>query len=67
METKAADRGARLEALIDARGLRKGWVAAQMGVSPSLLSRWMSGERTIGPERAARLAELLGVSPEVFA
>lgn len=50
--------------LIRVKGLRRGYVAAEAGISVSYLSRLTSGDRGITPEMAKRLAKPLGVSPE---
>jgi antitoxin component HigA of HigAB toxin-antitoxin module len=47
--------------LIDERGLRHGWVAARIGVSPAMLTNVMRGRRRLRVDAAQRLAELLGV------
>lgn len=47
--------------LIAERGLRHGWVAARIGVSPAMLSHVMRGRRRLRVDTAQRLAELLGV------
>jgi plasmid maintenance system antidote protein VapI len=46
--------------LIEERGLRHGWVAARIGVSPSMLSNAVRGKRRLRSDTAQRLAELLG-------
>lgn len=48
--------------LIRERGLRFDWVADRMGISNSLLSRLLSGERRWTPEYRASLARALDVS-----
>ena len=47
--------------LIEERGLRHGWVAARIGVSPAMLSNAVRGKRRLRADTAQRLAELLGV------
>lgn len=47
--------------LIERQGRRKSWLAKQVGVSPTLVSMWLSGRRRIRAEHVARIAELLGV------
>lgn len=44
------------------KGLRWGWVAEQLGISPSLLSLMLSGQRRWTPERIEKLADVLGVT-----
>jgi len=36
---------ATLRELIDQRGLRYRWVAERIGKSPSMMSRWLNGDR----------------------
>jgi len=55
-----------LRELIDARGLRYGWVARQAGMSPSLLSMVMAGKRRLRPERRQALAKVLQVPAELL-
>ena len=41
-------------------------VAEYMGVTPGLVSQWATGRRPIPAERAARLAEFLGIEPKAL-
>ncbi len=50
-----------LELLIRKRGHLKGWVAAQLGMDPSALSRVLSGRRELQLREALKAAELFGV------
>lgn len=43
------------------KGLRWDWLAGQVGVSSSLLSRMLSGDRKWTAERVKKLAEALNV------
>ncbi len=51
----------RLNDLIEARGLKKQWVADRLGMTPSHLSRLLRGERVITETVALKAAELFGV------
>lgn len=53
-----------LGALIDERGLRKGFVAAKAGIRPDVLSQLLAGTRDLSPYYASRLAPVLGVAME---
>lgn len=48
-----------LQAALDEQGLRRDWVATNAGISPSLLTRIIKGERTASREVADRLAAIL--------
>jgi len=50
-----------LGAVLDAQGRRLVWVAGQLGVDSSTISRWRSGDRPIPERRRAQLAAILGV------
>jgi transcriptional regulator with XRE-family HTH domain len=41
-------------------------VAEKLGVSPSLVSLWMSGKRMPGRSKIKKLAELTGIKVEEF-
>lgn len=58
--------GDRLNGIIEARGLKKRWVAEQMGISPSYLSRLLSGERAWTPELRSSIADTLEVPEETL-
>lgn len=53
--------GGRVRTIIRRKGFRMGWVADQLGIAPSYLSRLLSGDRCMTQEWAERLAEVLGV------
>lgn len=53
--------GTRLGEVLAAQGRNQLWVAKQVGVSPALLSRIISGERTADAELAQRISGLLHV------
>lgn len=52
----------RAKQLIDEKGLRRRWVATQVGLVHSSLNQYLIGARRPGREVVARLAILLGVS-----
>ncbi len=47
-----------LRIVIDSRGLRYGWLATELGISPSHLGRLLDGERELSTEQGAVLARL---------
>lgn len=47
--------------VVAAQGRRQDWLAKRAGVSESLLSMVISGQRSIGQEGAERIAGALGV------
>lgn len=55
-----------LAAAMNASGHSNVAVAEHMGVSPGLVSQWVTGRRPIPAEKAARLAELVGVEPKAL-
>lgn len=48
-----------LQEALDARGLRRDWVAEQAGISPSLLTRIVNGERTASQAVADRISGIV--------
>ena len=46
---------------IGRQGRKVIWIAAQLGVDPSTITRWSSGERAMPAARVAQLAKLLNV------
>lgn len=50
--------------VMDEQGRRLVWLAGELGVTVSTVSRWMSGDRRIPPSRRAQIASLLGVREE---
>lgn len=50
-----------LRRVMERQGRRHIWLAEQIGVSPSHVTRVMNGERVPGPEFRARAAEMLEV------
>lgn len=61
METNRRLRATALEDTIKAQGRHQRWLARQIGISESHLSRVVAGERTLPEEQANRIAELLMV------
>ena len=45
--------------IIADKGLKKVFVAAKIGVSPSLFSMWLKGERTFNDEAMGKLKQCL--------
>lgn len=43
---------------------KMGHVADELGVTPGQISQWVSGHRPVPWDKAAKLADLLGISPE---
>jgi putative transcriptional regulator len=54
----------RLDELIKEQGLKKGYIAKQVGVSPQTISSWVSDKSRPQLEQAIVLAKVLGVSIE---
>ncbi len=53
--------GTKIKAILTAQGRRQDWLASQVGVATSTVSRWMSGELPIRKEHAEKVASALGV------
>jgi plasmid maintenance system antidote protein VapI len=58
--------GGRIDRLAREHGRAKYWIANQLGISQSYLSRLISGERPITAEMAQRLATLFDVPASTF-
>lgn len=54
--------GDRIQQLMKGKELTAKHLAEQVGISPSVLSGWLQGQSPRDFEKAARLAEVLGVS-----
>ena len=54
----------KLRQVMEQQGRRHVWLAEQIGVSPSHVTRVMNGERVPGPDFRERAAELLGVTAD---
>lgn len=46
---------------LDSKGLKQTWIARQLGISKSLMSKVAAGDRTVDAETGTRIAELVGV------
>lgn len=55
-----------LRDLIDERGLKYGFVASKLEISPTLFTRLLSGERPLSARELLALTELLGVEAKSF-
>ena len=51
-----------IKAIIKERGLRCNWLAFKLGVAPSDISNWCSGERKPNEKRLVKLARLCNCS-----
>ncbi len=49
----------RIGKVIDSKGLKHKWVAEQMGVAPTVLSRWINNRGKPSAERLFKLAHIL--------
>jgi transcriptional regulator with XRE-family HTH domain len=58
--------GERIAMVIQAQGRRKTWVAREMGISPSYLTRLLTGERPWLPHLQEAAARVLGIPREVL-
>ena len=58
--------GALIEAIRDGEEMAQGEFAAKIGLSKSHLCDIEKGRKLVSPERAARLAEMLGYSSDHF-
>ncbi|MGM7720524.1 helix-turn-helix domain-containing protein [Metabacillus sp. Hm71] len=50
--------------IIDSRGLKHRFVADYIGVSKSMLSLFLKGERNLAPERLMKLHKLLNIGKQ---
>jgi len=55
-----------IRATIETQGRRLDWVAAQMGISQSHLTRLLNGERRWLPQLRSKIADVLGVPEGVL-
>lgn len=51
--------GLRIRLALDMAGVSRQAVAAEAGVSPSMVSKWLAGERRAGPRARAAILRLL--------
>lgn len=63
VETETSERftAANLGAVLRDQGRFQRWLARQVGVSESLISYVIRGERTLGKREAERISQILGV------
>ena len=54
----------KLNKLIEEKGFRKDFIARKIGISPGLLSKYISGERKPKLDTAKKLSEILDCSIE---
>ena len=54
----------KLGKLIEDKGLKKSYIARKVGISPGLLSKYLSGERKPKLDTAKKLADILECSIE---
>ena len=57
---------AHIRDLLRAKGLRFGWVAEQMGISPSMLTHLLAGERRWTPKHRQAIARVLDMPEETL-
>ncbi len=53
--------------LLDSRGTRPSWLAAQLQVDRAQVTRWCTGKSPIPKYHVQPIADALGVEPEEFA
>jgi transcriptional regulator with XRE-family HTH domain len=53
----------RLTMMFTVHGLTRTEVARAAGVDPSLVTRWLNGERRVSPEAAAAIVKLIASKP----
>lgn len=46
---------------LESKGLKQSWIARQLGVSKSLMSKVVSGDRSVDQMTAEKIAALVGV------
>ena len=52
----------KLKKVIEARGIKQVWLAEQIGVDQSVISRYVSGQWNMPKEHIKELARVLGVA-----
>jgi len=55
-----------IEQVIEGRGIRKDWLAQQLGISPSYLTRLLNGERRWTNELKAEASRVLMLPEDVL-
>lgn len=53
--------GTKIKDVLAAQGRRQDWLAGQVGVSGSTVTRWLKGDLSISHEHAEKVARALGV------
>lgn len=53
--------GTKVKTVLTEQGRRQDWLANQIGVSQSTVTRWLKGDMTIGQEHANAISSLLGI------
>ena len=59
--------GKRLQSILDEQGLSQAWLAEELDVKSSTVSRWVNGHDLPNDERAAAIAGKLGLTLEELA
>ena len=62
MEKQTPTLGIVIKEIIQEKGLQNNFVAKKLGVSPSTLSKYKSGDRSIKADMIPSIADALGVS-----
>lgn len=55
-----------LESIIEKRGLKKNYLAKEMGISPSSMSALLHGNKRFTADIALKAGKVLGVSSNIF-
>ena len=66
VENYTKNLGKRMKQLRDDQGLKRDWVAKQLGVHYNTIKNWELGKTRPGPKEVLFLAEVYGVEPEIF-
>jgi len=53
--------GTKIRETLEAQGRRQDWLAAQIGVSPAAVNRWIKGSRSVDHANALKISQILGV------
>lgn len=65
-EVVKSDANLILQKIIDERGLKKNYIANELGISPSSMSALLSGRKKFRADIAIPLSKILGVPKSVF-
>lgn len=52
---------------LDDNGIKQGWLAKKIGISPVRMSYYMNGKRKLKADMFIQICQTLSVSPETFA